>query len=91
LNCENETIHVLCLISGFSRGINEICALLGFYATKSSLLPTFRDIPIFKSQAVEEQSALTSWPLNMGQIDCSETSVRNYHYMLRKIPERAQI
>ena len=33
-----------CLISGFERGVNEICALLGFYAASiGSFLPTLRD------------------------------------------------
>jgi hypothetical protein len=26
-------------------------------------------------------------PLNVGRIGCPETSVRNYQYMLRKVPE----
>jgi hypothetical protein len=30
---------------------------------------------------------LDSWPLKMGSIDCTETSVRNYHYSLRSSPE----
>jgi hypothetical protein len=33
-----------CVISGFSRGVNKIFALLGFYAAQIvSLLSTFRD------------------------------------------------
>jgi hypothetical protein len=28
-----------------------------------------------------------SRPLNMGKIGCPETSVRNYHYMPRNVPE----
>jgi hypothetical protein len=28
-----------------------------------------------------------SWPLNMGPVPCSETSVRDYHSTLRNIPE----
>jgi hypothetical protein len=52
----NESVHFLkklavsgktkrrCVIAGFSRSVNEICALLGFYtAQNGSLLPTFRD------------------------------------------------
>ena len=32
------------MISGYERGVNEICALLGFYAASiGSFLPTFRD------------------------------------------------
>jgi len=36
-------------------------------------------LPIFKVQ--------DSWPLKLGPIGCSETSVRNYHYSLRNNPE----
>ena len=32
-------------------------------------------------------SGLDSWPLKMGPIGCPETSVRNYHYLLRNSPE----
>ena len=38
----SQNIVVLCVISGFRHGVNEICALLGFYtAQNSGLLPTF--------------------------------------------------
>jgi hypothetical protein len=44
------------VISGFRRGVNEISALLGYYAASNgSLLPMFRDnlsFTIFKGQAV---------------------------------------
>ena len=33
------------------------------------------------------KQAWTGWPLKMGPIGCSETSVPNYAYMLCKIPE----
>jgi len=39
---------------------------------------------IFKGQ----RSVLDSWPLKMGPILCTETSVRNYHYTLCSIPEK---
>jgi hypothetical protein len=32
-------------------------------------------------------SSCTAWPLKMGPMGGTETSVRNYHYTLRKIPE----
>ena len=54
------------------------CALLGCYAASSgNFLPTFRD----------NLTVPSSWPLKMGSIVCAETSVRNYHYSLRKNPE----
>jgi len=52
----NESVHFFkklavsgktkrrCMIAGFTRSVNEVCALLGFYAAQNgSLLPTFRD------------------------------------------------
>jgi hypothetical protein len=43
---------VLCMISGFRRDIDEICALVGYYAALSgSSVPTFRDnlsVPFFR-------------------------------------------
>jgi hypothetical protein len=60
----------------------QICDLLLCYAVYcGNRLQMFRD----------NLSAPTSWvenpPLKMGQIGCPETSVSNYHYKLRKIPE----
>ena len=44
-------------------------------------------------QSKENDFSWTSWPLKMGPIVCSETSVTNYHSTLRRIPEerRSQI
>jgi hypothetical protein len=39
------------------------------------------------SAAMWIRSSWTSWPLKMGQIGCTETSVRNYRSALRNIPE----
>jgi hypothetical protein len=33
------------------------------------------------------QASWTAWPFRMRSIGCPETSVRNYHYKLRKIPK----
>ena len=38
-----------------------------------------------------KHSSLTAWPLNMGPIGCSETSVQNYHPTLRKIPKESNV
>ena len=50
-------------ISGFRRDVDEICALLGYYAASTgNLLPTFRDnlsAPIFKGQEVQEDGTDT--------------------------------
>jgi hypothetical protein len=56
-----------------------MCALLGYYAACSgNFLVTFRDNigPISRVP-----------PFKMGHIGCPETSVTNYHYTLRNIPE----
>jgi hypothetical protein len=49
-------------ISGFRHDADEICALLGYYASLSgSSVPTFRDNlsgPIFKGQEVQEEGFL---------------------------------
>jgi len=69
---------VRCVISGFRREVDEKYALLGYYAASSgNFLPTFRD----------NLSVPSSIPLKMGPISCPETSVRNYHYLLRNNPE----
>jgi hypothetical protein len=50
-------IEILRNISGFRRGVNEICVRLGFYAAYiGSLSQTFRDnpsVPSFKGAAVQ--------------------------------------
>jgi hypothetical protein len=39
--------HVVTVISGFRRHVDEICALLGYYAAWCrNFLPTFRDVSI---------------------------------------------
>jgi hypothetical protein len=40
--CSGEELSVLCVISGFRRDVDDICALLGCYAALSgSSVPTF--------------------------------------------------
>jgi hypothetical protein len=61
------------MISGYSREIDDNCTLLGFYAASSSnFLLTFRD-----NLSVPQ----------MGRIGCPETSLINYHYLLRNNAE----
>jgi hypothetical protein len=43
-SCTSTQHFHSCVISGFGRGVNEICAVLGFYAALiGSFLPTFWD------------------------------------------------
>ena len=59
----------------------ELCSLGYHTASSDDFLPTFRDIgPISKGQ--EFFMFLTSWLLKIGSICCTETSVRNYYYLL---------
>ena len=68
----------LCVISGFLREVDEMCALLGNYAAYSgNSLLTFRDNLSVTSSRVQK-----SW------IGCLETSIRNYQYTLRNIQEK---
>jgi hypothetical protein len=59
------------VISGFRREVDEKCVLLLYYTASGGNL-----LP-----------AQPSCPLKMGPIGCLETSVRNYHYLLRNNPE----
>jgi hypothetical protein len=62
-----------CMISSFRRQVDELCALLGYYATYSDTsLPTFRDNPSVPSSRVNKSK--------MEQTDFPERLLSNYHY-----------
>ena len=76
-------VYVSCVISVFRREVDENCALLGYYTAGSgSFLPTYRD-----NLSVQSSGFKNSWNLRIGPIVCHETSVRNYHFLLRNNPE----
>jgi hypothetical protein len=76
-----------CLISVFYHSVNEICAVLELYAAQNgSFVPTFRDNLSLPYSRVKH-SPWTASPVKMEPISCSETSSRNYHSKLRKIPK----
>jgi hypothetical protein len=51
--------HKDCVVAGFRRSVNEICALLGFYTAQNvSLLPTFRGNQCVRSAKVKNQDCL---------------------------------
>jgi hypothetical protein len=82
LGLEAREIHMRC---------GEICALLGNYeACRCTSLPTFRDYLLIPPVRIKKSKASfwISWPLKMGQIRFSETSVLNYHFTLRNITEK---
>ena len=68
------------VISGFRRGVNEICIILGLYAEyNGSLLPMFRE-------KAPQKIVLDCLTIEYGTDRLSETSVRNYS-TLRKTPK----
>jgi hypothetical protein len=70
--------------SGFGRDDHEIYALLADNAMYGdNPLPTFRDNPSVPSSRAKK----TFWSLKMGQRGYTETSVKDCHCTLRKIPE----
>jgi len=76
------------MISGFRREVDENCTLLGYYTARSgNSVQTFRsNIAVTFSRVKQSKS----WPLKMGTIGCTETSVRNYQSTLRKIPKESR-
>jgi hypothetical protein len=78
----------LCAISGFLRDVDEICALLRYYAALSgSSVSTFRDNLSFNSSTVKKsKNFLTFEDGTDMSIYCPETSEQNYHSRLRNIP-----
>ena len=61
LNVSRNLLKSRIKISGFRRGVHEICALLGFYAALNCiLLPTFWDNPSVSSFSVK-QPKNNSW------------------------------
>jgi hypothetical protein len=89
-----HNVEFVCVISSFRRDVDEICALQGYYAVLiGSSVPTFRDNLSHPSSRVKKSKKkrkllwVSSWPLKMGPMCCPETSVQNYNFMLRNIPE----
>ena len=70
-----RVVRYICVISGFSHGLNEICALLGVYATYIRIL--------FKKNF----SPWTALPLKNGPISFSVSSAISYQSTLCRIPE----
>jgi formylmethanofuran dehydrogenase subunit A len=68
-----------------SGEVDNSCAHVGYHAAiTGNSLPTFRDnIPVTSSRMKNKKKET----LKMGPASCSETSVRNYHYPLRKSTE----
>jgi hypothetical protein len=69
--------HIDWVTSGFRRDVDQICALLGYYATSNgNPLPTFLG-----------NVSLPSSRVKMGPIRCPKTSIKDYHYTLRNAQE----
>jgi hypothetical protein len=80
---QNKELNVL--ISGFRHEVDEICALLCYYAAYSgnSLLMCRDELSIH----LQESQNQRRWTLKMGQIGCPKISVRYYHYTIYNIQE----
>ena len=73
--------------SGFRHDVNEIGALLRFYAMQNNPIRTFRDNLSGHLQGSSSLSSWTAWPLKMGPTGYFETSIRDYHFTPRKITQ----
>jgi len=67
-----------CVISGFRGEVVENCALRSHYAASSGNLPTFLNNLSVSSSGFKTENRTDG---------CPETSVRNYHYLMRNDPE----
>jgi hypothetical protein len=85
----DSTYTGLCMISSFHHKVKEIRALLGYYTAYSgNSLPMFWDNLPVPSSVVKQIKTWISGHLKKGPTVCSETLVRNYHYMLCNISEK---
>ena len=89
----------LCVISGFCHEVDEISTHMGYDAASSgNFLAMFRDNQSVPSPRVKNprnsswiiDPSWISWRLQMGQRGCPETSLRNYHSILRNYPEKSR-
>jgi len=65
---------ILCEISGFYHGVDEVFALLGFYTLYVDVcLLMFQDIQLVPSSKIH--SCLTACPLKIGPTGCPRMSV----------------
>jgi len=76
----------VCVILGFGRYVNGICALLGYYTAYSgNSIPNFRDKLSLPYASILE--TVIDICLKMRPLVCHGTSVRNHHTTLYYIPE----
>jgi hypothetical protein len=75
-----EMLKIWSVIMGFLREAHENCALLCYYAaSRGNSFPTFPENLLVQSARVKNT-----------QKGCPETSIRNYHYLLRNNPQERQ-
>jgi hypothetical protein len=67
--CRGEGTGMIILMSGFRSDVDEICALLGYYAAScGNCLPTFRDnvwVPSSGVKSPRSWSSPTVWKLDI--------------------------
>jgi hypothetical protein len=77
-----------CMTSGFRHKVDQIRILLAYYIVSSG-----NPVPKFRHHLQSWRRRMTSWslcPLKMRMVGPPETSVRNYHSMLRRIPKKCK-
>ena len=67
---------------------NDICILWGFYC---SSVRTFGTTYRAYLQGPRIPRRMVTYPVKMGPMGCSETSLQSYHILLRKIPKCADL
>lgn len=82
-------------ISGFYHRIVEVFTLPGFYAALLVIsLLAFRHlilIPTSRNRKSKNLDCLTPWPVKMGPMGCTETSVNTYRATLRKTQKSVEL
>jgi hypothetical protein len=85
-------ISVLCLISGFCCGVENVFTLLGYYAAYvDNSLPMIRNYLSLPSSRVKTfEKSFDFLTLKMGLLSCPETLVRNYNNTLHNIQKECR-
>jgi hypothetical protein len=74
----------ICVISGFYHNVNDICALLGYWAAQNGNFI----LPWCSCLSVASLTVKQLWTLTMGLTGCPKMLVQNYHSTLPNILEQ---
>lgn len=94
-----DTVHVHAVLKGWrsvtvntadGRGKIQLRSSFFCLVTQSIVAIHYRRFTKTYRSHIQGSSSWFSWPLKTGPIGFHETSVRNYHYNLRKTPEKSR-